>query len=377
MGEDSPARKSSAGIVLHDFFAVPGGAEKLTATILEGLPGTDLCLGYVRPEAAFLLQKIRGKLIDLEAYSPMAPLKIAKVMQRFSQRTPALDDYDWALFSGSFAPLGARRTKARRNVLYCHTPPRFCYDLREHYRRDLPWYLRPALDTLVSYLEPRYREALKAMDVVIANSRNVQNRLAKYLGQPSVVIPPPIDVEGCRWISDGDYYLSTARLEPLKRVGTVIEAFRRMPSRRLVVASGGSERARLEQLASGAGNITFTGWLSEQQLQQLVGRAKAVIYVPIDEDFGMSPVEAMAAGKPVIGTAEGGLLETVLPGTTGLLIPPPLAVDAICSAVDEMERRDPRSMRAACEGAAKAYDKGAFIDRLKAVFTGAIGETVR
>lgn len=358
---------SRAGIVLYDFMAVPGGAEKLTHTLLKALPATALCTGFVRPEAQQLVRGLEGPLIDLCADSPVGAIKIAKVIRAFSQRAPRLEHYDWALFSGSYAPLAILRTRARRNLLYCHALPRFCYDLRAHYRLALSPWLRPALDTLVSYLEPRYREAVGEMDVVVANSRNVQARLAHYLGRNAVVVNPPIDTAGYRWVEDGDFYLSVARLEPLKRVDRIIDAFRRMPDRRLVVASGGSESARLRQQAEGAANIQFTGWLGERDLQNLMGRARAVIYVPVDEDFGMSPVEAMAAGKPVIGVAEGGLLETVVPGETGVLIEGPPEVARLQEAVEALDRLGPRSLRAACELRARAFGVDTFVHRMRAI----------
>lgn len=361
---------SEAGIVLYDFMAVPGGAEKLTHALLKAIPGTALCTGFVLPEAAPLAHGFEGPLIDLRAHSPIGAVKVAKVIRAFSQRAPRLEGYDWALFSGSYAPLAALRTRARRNVLYCHAPPRFCYDLREHYRASLSPALRPALDALVAYLEPRYREAVGRMDVVVANSRNVQSRLARYLGRDSVVVHPPIDTSGYRWAEDGDFYLSVARLEPLKRVDMVIDAFRRMPERQLVVASGGSESGRLRERAAGSSNIHFTGWLEERELQRLVGRARAVIYIPVDEDFGMSPLEAMAAGKPVIGVAEGGLLETVVSGETGLLIEGAPEAASIQGAVEALEQRGPTSMRAACEARARGFRAEAFIDSMRAILSG-------
>ena len=201
------------------------------------------------------------------------------------------------------------------------------------------------------------------MDGIAANSANVAQRLSDYLGIEGVeVIHPPVETGVFRWLDAGDYYLSTARLEPYKRVELVVRAFMEMPNRQLVVASGGSELPALKQLAAGYGNIRFTGWQSEQQLRELIGRCAATVYVPVDEDFGLSPVESMAAGKPVIGVAEGGLLETVQQGETGFLINKDhfsqgdTAVHAICEAVATLSLADIQGMRAACEQQAKAFD---------------------
>ena len=111
---------------------------------------------------------------------------------------------------------------------------------------------------------------------------------------------------------------------------------------------------RLQNLATGYSNISFTGWCEDEQWQQLMGESIATIYIPIEEDFGMSPVESMAAGKPVIGVAEGGLLETVVNGETGVLIED-VSVDAVAEAVRFMSKDKASTMRAACENRAQLF----------------------
>ncbi len=213
-------------------------------------------------------------------------------------------------------------------------------------------------------MKREYAAALARMDTVIANSENVRGRLKRFCGVDAVVVNPPIDTERMRWIEAGDYYISLARLAPYKRVDLVVQAFRAMPDRKLVVASGGPEEARLRSLAAGASNITFTGWTSDERLRELIGRARAAIYVPQDEDFGMSPVEAMAAGKPVIGVAEGGVLETVVDGETGLLVPAGPSADAVADAVRRLDADAALAMRAACEARAARFATPAFLGRM-------------
>jgi glycosyltransferase involved in cell wall biosynthesis len=215
---------------------------------------------------------------------------------------------------------------------------------------------------------------MKRMSVIIANSNNVQQRIRTYLDKDSIVVYPPCDVDACRWLGQEDgYYLSTARLEPHKRVDIVVEAFRRMPDRKLLVASGGSELTRLQRLADGARNIDFTGWVDTDRLRELIGRAIATIYVPRDEDFGISPVESMAAGKPVIGVAEGGLLETVVEGQTGLLLPPDPGAEELMEAVLSMDTDRALSMREACERRAQAFRVELFLDRMREIVHGEPG----
>jgi glycosyltransferase involved in cell wall biosynthesis len=275
--------------------------------------------------------------------------------------------YPTRLFSGSYAPLANRGFGHGRSIYYCHTPPRFLYDLRDHYQASFPAWQGPLLAALRRWLQPRYEAAVRSMDVVLANSRNVQRRLQDYLGVASRVVYPPVDTDRFQWLADDGYFLSTARLEPLKRVDMLVRAFKRMPSMRLVVSSGGSELARLTALAADAPNIRFTGWLDDAQLTTLMGRARASIYVPLDEDFGMSPVESMAAGKPVIGVAEGGLLETVVDGETGILLPPQLTEDALVAAVLALDARRAAAMRGACVLQAQQFSTERFTEEITRV----------
>ena len=352
------------GIMLYDFLAVRGGAEKLALTLLKALPDVPLAVGY-REVASFSEADLpAGGCIDLQADSKIPAWRILKIMYAFERRTGFLKGYDWVLFSGVYAPLAVHQHPHGANLLYCHTIPRFAYDLQDYYRSQFPWYLRPAFLALVYFTRYKYARAIAKMDLIVANSENVRRRIKKYLGHDAVVVHPPIDIDRFRWLSDGDYYVSLARLENFKRVDRIVEAFLRMPQRKLVVLSGGAEYDRLLQLAQGADNIRFVGWQPESEIQRWIGGCRAAIYVPMDEDFGMSPVEAMAAGKPVIGVAEGGLLETIVDGKTGALIRGALSPESLVAAVERLESLNPPAMRFACEERASQFSKSVFIEKM-------------
>ena len=138
----------------------------------------------------------------------------------------------------------------------------------------------------------------------------------------------------------------------------------RMPDKKLFVASGGSQFESLRKLAYGYPNIKLIGWTRDGDMANLIANALACIYIPFDEDFGMSAVESMAAGKPVIGVAEGGMLETVLDGQTGVLLPPNPEIEHIEVAVREMTARSALSMRYRCEHRAKSFTESQFLEQL-------------
>ena len=353
-------------LLLYDFLHTRGGAERVLHTLYEHLPA-DVCVGYV-DGAAFGGRFRAGDLIDLGAGSAHPALATARVLHAFAARGPAIAArYATRLYSGAYAVLANAPGHGGRSIYYCHTPPRFLYDLRDKYQREFPPWQRPLLAALRAWLQPRFEAAVRRMDVVLANSQNVRRRLKQYVGVDARVVYPPVEVDLFRWIDSGNDFLSTARLAPLKRVELLVRAFREMPRQRLVVSSGGSELTRLQALAADAPNIRFTGWLDDARLVRLMGESRASIYVPVDEDFGISPVESMAAGKPVISVAEGGLLETVVDGETGTLLPANCGVDDIKAAVLAMTGDRARAMRSACEVRAQRFSRQRFLDEIEAV----------
>jgi glycosyltransferase involved in cell wall biosynthesis len=291
-------------------------------------------------------------------------------MYCFRHATAFLAEAEAVLYSGFYAPFAVVNQEHGRRVYYCNAPPRFAYDMRQFYLDQLPAPARPLAAGFFDHVRKNYEASIARMDTVIANSQNVRGRLQRFLGVDAHVVNPPIDTERFRWIESGDYFISLARLTAYKRVELVVRAFLRMPDRKLVVASGGPQEAFLRRLAAGAGNITFTGWTDDDRLRDLIGRARAAIYVPRDEDFGMSPVEAMSAGKPVIGVAEGGLLETVVDGETGFLVPAPPTVESVVDAVERMTAMRALEMRPACELRARHFSKARFLDNMRPFLEG-------
>ncbi len=349
-------------LILHDFLAVKGGAEHVALYLLNSLGNqheVTLVTGYINEELYPEL-KHRDNIISLSKTANIKGWESLKISWLFKHKVNFLKEYDVCVFSGIYCLTATLKSTPKRAIYYCHTPPRFVYDLKEHYKNQASYWQRLLLMLLRNIVKKQYEKSIANMDTILANSKNVQKRLKKYLFIGSSVLYPPVNTHYYKWIDQSNYYLSTARLEAYKQVELVIRAFMHMPEHQLVVTSSGHQYASLKALAKNHSNITFTGWTRRSQLAKLVGNCIATIYIPIDEDFGISPVESMAAGKPVIGINEGGVIETIVPNVTGALIPAPVTIGSIISTVNKFSSLHSRAMRTACEERALLYSTGTF-----------------
>lgn len=352
-------------LFLYDFLLVRGGAESMACELCKAFKDIDLVVGFIDrnsfPEDPISCDRIT----QLTSPTSLPGWQTIKTAWAFQRSKLQVCEYEKVIFSGSNSPLAVNYRNHGGNVLFCHTPPRFIYDLKDHYMGSIPWWQKLLLKTLIAYIKPKYEASVARMDLVIANSNNVKKRIAKYLGKEAIVVYPPCDTNSYCWGGQSDFYLSTARVEDYKRIEYIVDAFKMMPDKILVVASGGSQFERLRAVAEGYSNIHFTGWLDEKSLRRLVATCIATIYIPIDEDFGISPVESMAAGKPVIGVADGGIVETVLDGVTGLLCPKKITVADIVAAVNKMTPDVAMSMRVNCEHRAELFSTSLFLDKMR------------
>lgn len=354
-------------IVLHDYFERADGGGRLSTLLVKGL-NADLCYGFASLPHPFVKGTLQNpQEIDLKAQSNIPLWRQFKLAKTFENKTIFLNQYEIAIYSGFYTPLSINQHLKGKNILYCHTPPRFIYDQKDFYLQSIPFILRPLLNTFTSWLQPRYKQAVQQMDMIIANSQNIQRRIKQYLNIESTVIYPPCEIERFYWNSQGDYYLSFGRLDPLKRISRLVDAFLQMPDKKLTIASDGPEFNKIKQQIGNAQNIILLGKVGEQKLLELISNCIATIYIPKDEDFGMSPVESMAAGKPVLGVAEGGLLETVLPEETGILLSPDPSIEMIIEGIKKLTPQRALEMRENCENQAQQFSVERFLNEMKRI----------
>jgi glycosyltransferase involved in cell wall biosynthesis len=225
-----------------------------------------------------------------------------------------LSDYDLVLSNKSGFCHGVRTGDAL-HVCYCLAPTRYVWDFEAYAAREaLPEPLKVALRPLIAVLRHWDYRAAQRVDRFIAISSEIEERIRRYYHRDAVVIHPPVDTDRFRPVADqDDYYLIVSRLIPYKRIDLAVRAFNRL-ERPLVIAGDGRDRRALETLAGPT--VTFLGYVPDKELPELFARCRAYI-LPGMEDFCIAPVEAQAAGRPVIAYGAGGALDTVIAGETG------------------------------------------------------------
>jgi len=303
--------------VLHDYFAVRGGGERLIMNLAAAL-NADVYTGFVNWKNTFAdMKKLRVTEIAKEVPTG---IRTVYLMEKFKGLD--LKGYDFFIFSGTMCISAVHN---RPNLLYLHTPARHMYDLREWFYKSASPAVRLGLMLLHKYLYPRDQRYMRQFDVICPNSNNVRKRVLKFYGRELYnkckIVYTGIET-GKFYSRRGEFFLSTSRLDRLKRIDVLINAFRKLPNEKLYITSTGPEEQRLKGLAKGCSNIEFLGPVSDKKLLNLTARCKAVVSANIDEDLGLSAIECQAAGKPAIVVKEGGFIETVIENKTGLFFEP-------------------------------------------------------
>jgi glycosyltransferase involved in cell wall biosynthesis len=359
---ESKVTNSLKFAIIHAFFVVKGGGEKLILQIRDHY-NADLYTGALDSKIwdknninndSFSKQLFSGpgKFVYLHEDSK---IPIWRKIQRqlaflLNKKINDLKNYDVVIFSGNIGivPFRLRNAKTKL-VVYCHTPPRPFTDQLASNLAKYPFWFRPFANLFAKIVVWQYRQDMLKMDLIISNSENTQKRLKDYVGIDSKVIFPAVETERFTFLGQQDYYISHSRLEPLKRTELIIEAFAKMPDKKLVVCSTGPLKDWVKNTIKERNltNITFEGLVTDERLNYLVGNCIAGITIPINEDAGITQCEIMSAGKPVIGVAEGALVDTIIDGKTGVLIPANPTVEDLIKAVKEMTPEKAFKMREA------------------------------
>jgi glycosyltransferase involved in cell wall biosynthesis len=323
--------------LVHDWLTGMRGGERVLESLLELFPAADIfTLVHVpgsvapaieaRPIRTSFLQRLPGAPRRFRQYLPLFPLAV----RRFD-----LSGYDLVLATSHCVAVGARPPAAAVHVVYCFTPMRYAWTFEGAYLGRVTPLGRGPVRFALAALRRWDRAAGRRAGHLACISRHVAARIQRVWGREAQVVYPPVRTELFRPIEPaalGDAYLCVSALTPYKRVDVAVDACTRL-GRRLDVIGTGPELARLRRRAGPT--VRFLGWLPDEAVQQAAARCRAFLF-PGEEEFGIAPLEAMAAGRPVIAYGRGALTETVADGVSGLFFHEPTAA-ALGDALERAE----------------------------------------
>ncbi len=302
--------------LVHEMLLKLGGAERVLKSLSEIYPQAPL-FTLLRDERKakewFGESKISSSALQgLYRWLPSPKL----LLPGMPQAIESLDfrGFDLVVSSSSAFAHGIKTEPKTKHLCYCHSPMRYAWDYTHQYAKGKSAWEQWAIAKLLHGIRQWDFRAAERADLVVANSHHVRKRVEKYWRRKAQVIYPPVNVEGFSPSKEHEnYFLIVSALTPFKRIDLAVQAFSKVKKRLLIIGEG-AQRKALEAIAGPS--VEFLGRKSDEEVASYMERCRALIF-PGEEDFGIAPVEAMAAGKPVLAYGVGGVTESVRAGTSG------------------------------------------------------------
>ena len=305
--------------LVHDYLLVLRGAERVFAEMSDCWPDAPIFTTlYSRDgtKGRFARRQVHTSYLQRTGAAQKSFRRLLPLYPSAVERLN-VEPHDVVVSSSSAFAHGVRPRSGAVHVCYCHSPFRYAWHERTACLREVPKALRPVVGRSLDRIRRWDLAASERVTHYIANSNCVRDRIAEFYGREAPVIHPPVDVERFSPAPPEDYFLFVGELVRHKRVDVALQAARRARVRFKVIGSG-PELERLEHEYSDVAE--FLGRVSDEEVADAYARARALV-VPNVEEFGITAIEAQAAGRPVIAVDEGGARETVLDGETGVLVP--------------------------------------------------------
>lgn len=310
--------KSYKTTIIHDWFCNMGGGDKVAEAFLDIMPDSPIYTSCYLEKSltpklreadirtSFLQNRLNQKKDNHQSFLPFMPT----AFESFD-----LNEYDIVLSSSSSCAKGVITNPSSIHICYCHTPMRYAWEYFYEYTGEMNIVKKKLISYCMTFIRMWDAVAASRVDFFIANSQNVAKRIWKHYRREAVVINPPIDTEYFTpGDEDGDFFLCVSRLVKYKRIDLAVQACNELKIP-LIVIGQGAEKKYLKSLAGPT--ITILERQSDDVVREYYRRCKAFIF-PGEEDFGMTPLEAQACGRPVIAYGKGGALETVIENETGI-----------------------------------------------------------
>ena len=299
--------------IVHDWLVTDAGAEKVLRAIVDVYPHADIfsLVDFLNNEDRKVVLNGKHAKTSFIQKLPFAKKHFRNYLPLFPKAIESFDLKDYALIiSSSWAVAkGVKTHKDQLHISYCYTPIRYAWDLYDEYTSQLKQPKKFLVQKVLKYIRKWDIETLERVDYFIADSKFVQDWIKKIYNKDSIVIYPPVDVDSYTlYEKKEDFYLSASRLVPYKKTKLIVEAFNKMPQRKLVVIGDGEDFENIKAIAKN--NITLLGYQEKKILIDYMQRAKAFVYAAV-EDFGIVPIEALACGTPVVALNDGATAETI------------------------------------------------------------------
>jgi glycosyltransferase involved in cell wall biosynthesis len=378
--KDSIAKTGPTVAIAHDWFTIFGGAEEVVRALTGVSPNSEIFTVFNFAERA-VRELVGGRPVHVSRlndwplvhrYYRHLILLAARQVEQFD-----LSRFDAVISSSAAISKGVLTHPHQPHIAYIHSPARYAWDQAQDYRR-LHGMDRGLKGVIARELMHRFRmwdvATTNGIDVLVANSRFVAQRIWKVYRREAEVVYPPVSTKAFEVARRGsDHFVTAGRLVGYKRVDLMVEAFARRPDLKLVVIGEGPELRRLR--ANAPRNVEFTGRIPRAEMLDIYGNARAFIHAAV-EDFGIAPVEAQAAGLPVIGLGQGGVLETVVPPgarqpITGVHFADQTA-DALLAGLADFERHEDTIDPESCRRNARRFDESVFHRRMAAILSDAL-----
>ncbi|MFA6423644.1 MAG: glycosyltransferase [Patescibacteria group bacterium] len=354
--------------LVHDFLNQLGGAERVLTVLHQMYPTAPVYTLLYDPE------KTRGFFSSWDirpSYLQKWPNFLKKrqkyLLPFYSTAIESFDlsEYDLVISSSNSFAKGVITGPDTLHVSYCHSPMRYAWDWHAEYLNEnkLNWFSKKIVKKIIHQIRIWDKESAKRVDFWIANSNNVKQRIKKYYHQDSEVLFPPVNSSNFKIEENpSDYFLIVSRLSAYKKVELAVKTFNEL-GYHLVVVGTGEQYNMLKSIAKP--NVEIVGFKSDKVVQEYMSNCRAFVH-PLEEDAGITPLEAMASGRPVIAYHKGGSLESVQEGINGVFFNEP-TVDSLIEGIKKFEEAESRFDPQKIQESVSQFDNSKFKEKLEKI----------
>lgn len=345
--------------IVHEILVKLGGAERVLKVLADMFPNAPIYTLFHNAEKTddwFKGRDIRTSSLQ-KSYSLLKKQRLLLPKMRRAIEEFDFSDFDVVISSSSGFAHGIKTGPNTKHINYCHSPMRYAWDYTHQYTKRYSKLMQWAIAKTLTPIRIWDSETASRPNVIIANSKHVKKRVSKYWRKDAKVIYPPVNIRRFEPRKEHeDYFLIVSALTPFKQIDLAIQTFNKI-RRKLVIIGSGPQMSYLKSIAKD--NIEFLGYKSDEVVKEYIENCRALIF-PGEEDFGITPVEAMAAGKPVLAYQVGGVTETVIPGISGEFFNKPTSAsleDGLARLLANEKNYDPKAIRAVAEKFSEAKFK--------------------